>query len=394
MATVLLAGLSGLVLSGCQHQQAGTSREVVAASGTVPAVEEPALRDVFEGKFLIGTALHGGLLAAPDDDPKLALVTRHFNVVTAANAMKWGPINPEPGRYVFEPADRFMAFAEQHDLRTVGHVLFWHSQTPDWVFHDESGRLLSREALLERMRERVKLYAERYGAGVEFWDVVNESINDDGSPRDTFFHRILGDDWEAEAFRMAAELLPPHAKLIYNDYNMTQVGRRDAVVAMVRDFQRRGIRIDGIGMQGHWSMRSPTVRAIEEALIAYGSTGVAVHVTEFDIDLLGRDQFFGAEGANVDIARREVSPENNPYVNGLPPEQEERFADRYAEVFGVFLKHHDKIARVTFWGVTDADSWLNHFPVRGRTNFALLFDRQGRPKPAFHRVVERARATP
>lgn len=366
----------------------------VAAALFLPVTELGAqaatpttLRKALDGKFLIGGTVGARHLQEPDS-PTLRLAVAQFNALTSANVMKWGVINPRPGVYEFEPADAFIQFADEHDFYTIGHCLFWHSQTPKWVFEDADGNPLSREALLARMRERVKLYAERYGDRVDLWDVVNESIESDGVKRRSSFNRILGDDFEAEAFKMADEFLPKTAKLIYNDYGMTSPGRRDAVVAMVKDFQARGIRIDGIGMQGHWSMSTPTIAEIEESILAFASTGLPIHITELDVDLLGRDQFFGAEGANVDLASRTATPENNPFPDGLPAAEQERLAARYAEIFQLLVKHADKIERVTFWGITDADSWLNNWPARGRTNYPLLFDRDNQPKPAFHRVIE------
>lgn len=353
--------------------------------------DTPTLREAFAGKFHIGGTVGGWSLRDPNGlIPTIAV--QQFDTLTADNAMKWGVINPEPGEYRFEGADSFIEFADRHDFYTIGHCLFWHSQTPDWVYEDEAGNLLSREALLARMRERAELYSQRYGSRVDVWDVVNESIEGDGVRRRSKFNQILGDEFEAEAFKIADAVMPKSAKLIYNDYGMTDPGRRDAVVAMVKDFQRRGIRIDGIGMQAHWSMNRPSIQEIEDSILAFASTGLPIHLTELDVDFLGRDQFFGAEGANVDLAAREANPTNNPFPNGLPPEEEERLAKRWGEIFALLLKHSDKIDRVTFWSVTDANSWLNNWPARGRTNYASLINRNGSLKPAFHRVIELATA--
>lgn len=362
---------------------------VLAGCGAPDADGEPpaTLKDAFAGKFLVGGALDSDILRNPEHRAR-GIAEKHFNTLTSANALKWGPMNPQPGVYDFELADRFVEYAASNGFDVVGHVLFWHSQTPDWVFEDDQGQPLSREALLDRMRERARLLAERYGDRVKTWDVVNESIEGDGSLRRSKFRQIIGDDWNEQAFRIAAEALPADAKLLYNDYGMTEPGRRDAVVAMVKDFQARGIRIDGIGMQGHWSMHRPTLEEIEDAIEAYASTGLPIHFTELDVDLLGRD---GLTGADVDIRLKQANAENNPFPDGQVPEAEEaRFAERYAEIFKLLLKHSEKIERVTFWGVTDADSWLNNWPVYGRTNYALLFGRDNVEKPALRSVIEAA----
>lgn len=347
----------------------------------------PSLQEAYQGKFLIGGTFNRWILAEPNH-PAFALAATQFNSLSPANSMKWGPMNPQPGEYNFETADHFVDYGASHDMELVGHVLFWHSQTPDWVYEDAEGNLLTREALLDRMRERARLMAERYGDRVKLWDVVNESIEGDGSWRKSKFQQIIGDDFTEQAFRIAMEELPEDAILIYNDYGMTDPGRRDAVVAMVRDFQKKGIRIDGIGMQGHWSMHRPTLPQIEASILSFASTGVSIHITELDVDFLGRDEAFGA---NVDIRTLAATQENNPFPDGkLPASEEERLAERYGELFELLVKHSDKIDRVTFWGVADSDSWLNNWPIRGRTNYPLLFDRDFQPKPAFYEVIKAA----
>ena len=361
---------------------------LATACSDQPDSEPAALKDAFAGKFLVGGTLSGSMLTDPDH-PALDLAKEQFNSLSPANAMKWEPWNPQPGEYNYGPADFFVEFGTENDMVLVGHTLFWHSQTPDWVFEDEQGNLLSREALLERMRQRAHHMAERYGDRVKIWDVVNESIESDGSLRQSKYHQIIGDDFNEQAFRIAAEALPEDAILLYNDYGMTDPGRRDAVVAMVKDLQSKGVRIDGIGMQGHWAFDYPSLQEIEDAFEAYASTGLPIHITELDVEVLGRSAFFGAD---VDIRAIEANPENNPYADGnLPTEVQQQLADRYGELFDLMLKHADKIDRVTFWGVADGDSWLNFWPVRGRTNFPLLFDRDYQPKPAFFQVIEEAR---
>ncbi|MBK1877740.1 endo-1,4-beta-xylanase [Pelagicoccus mobilis] len=371
ITTAILA--SAIALTGCQETDEN---------------DPPSLHEAFEGKFLIGGTLSDSMLENASD-PGFAIVSKHFNSLSPENCMKWGNMNPLLDQYEWELSDRFVEYGHNFGQEMVGHVLFWHSQTPDWVFEDENGAPLSKEALLERMRERARLMAKRWGDRIKIWDVVNESIEGDGSWRKSKYQQILGDEFTELAFRIAMEELPTDAILLYNDYGMTDPGRRDAVVAMIQDFKSKGIRIDGVGMQGHWEMSYPALSEIEDSLTAFAATGVKVHITELDLDLLGRGKFFGA---NVDIERLKADPATNPYPDGnLPPSEEKRFAERYAEIFDVLLKHHEKIDRVTFWGVSDLTTWLNGFPVEGRTNFALLFDRQFKPKPAFYRVLETAR---
>ena len=348
----------------------------------------PALKDVFAGKFLVGTALGARTVLNPED-PTWPLIESQFNSISPGNLLKWERYNPEPGVYREEPVEAFLRFAEANHQHVLGHVLFWHQQTPAWVFQDENGGQVSREVLLERMRQRVRHLAQRYGSRINTWDVINETFEDDGALRDSPWTKILGADFIPEAFRIANEELPADVELIYNDYNMFAPGKRAAVVQMIHDLRAQGLRIDGVGMQGHWALQYPALDAIEASIVAFGAAGVQVHVTELDLDVLPRDRsMYGA-----DVSRRmRASPENNPYTAGLPAEVQEKLARRYAAIFALFVKHADVLKRVTFWGVTDADSWLNNWPVRGRTNYPLLFDREGNPKPAFDAVVAVGRA--
>jgi endo-1,4-beta-xylanase len=314
------------------------------------------------------------------------LVVTQFNSISPTNLLKWGPYNPEPGVYNEAPAEAFFAFGTANRMQILAHCLFWHSQAPQWIFEDGKGGPATRELLLQRMRERVQHVARLYGSRTWAWDVVNEAIEDDGTLRNSPYRRIIGPDWVEQAFRIANEELPKNVLLLYNDYNMEAPGKLAAVVQLVHDLRAKGLRIDGVGSQAHWRLDRPSVDAIEASIVALHGAGVAVHFTELDVEVLPR----AAAGADVS-ARGQLTAENNPYTKGLPLEVEARLAQRYGELFALFLKHADAIERVTFWGVTDADSWLNNWPVRGRTNYPLLFDRSGQPKPAFDAVIKTAK---
>jgi len=355
---------------------------------TEQVIEKPSntitLKEAYADKFLIGATLGASMFNTPNH-PSLALALDNFSAITLDNDMKWERINPLPGKFDFDIADKFAKLGVDENITTVGHVLFWHSQTPDWVFKDDEGNLLTRDALLERMRERAKMFATRYGSRVKVWDVVNEAIEDDGKWRKSLYNQIIGDDFIEQAFIIADEEMPEGSTLIYNDYGMDRTGRRDTVITMVNDFIKRGVRIDGIGLQGHWDMDTPSAAKIDETLTAYAATGLRLHITELDVDFLGRD---GMTGADVDIQKLIATPENNPYTDGnVPAAAEEKFAARYTEIFKTFIKHQKSIDRVTFWGVTDGDSWLNGWPVVGRTNFPLLFKRDGSTKKAHDAVI-------
>ena len=166
---------------------------------------------------------------------------------------------------------------------------------------------------------------------------------------------------------------------------MTGAEKRDGVIRMVKMIQASGAKIDGIGMQGHWGLESPTIEEIETSILAYAALGVKVAITELDIDVLPNPR--GVSGAEIS-QRADLKAEYNPYTEGLPKEIEEKQAKRYADIFALFLKHQDKISRVTLWGVNDGESWKNGFPVRGRTNYPLLFDRNDKPKAAYDSLMK------
>jgi endo-1,4-beta-xylanase len=346
---------------------------------------ETMLKDAFEGDFLIGTALNSRHIA--ERDPATTkLIASQFNAVTAENAMKWQAIQPQPGVFRFEAADRFVAFGEQHGMFIVGHTLVWHSQTPAWVFQGADGNPAGRDELLERMRRHIHTVVGRYRGRVHGWDVVNEALNEDGSLRDSPWRRILGDDYLAHAFRFAHEA-DPEAKLYYNDYSLENRAKLRGAVALVESLLKAGVPLHAVGTQSHINLQWPSLRQIEETITTLAGLGVKVMVSELDVDVLPSR----TRSVNADVSRREeAAPELNPYADGLPEHRQAQLARRYAEIFEVYLKHRDVIERVTFWGVTDADSWLNHFPIRGRTNHPLLFDRAARPKPALEAVTAAA----
>jgi len=343
----------------------------------------PKLKDAFKGKFDVGAAINKGLFKEKGQ-PTLRLVADQFNSISPESSLKWGHFNPKPGVYNYTDADAFVEFGQKNKMYVLGHVLFWHNQTPDWVFKDKNGKTLSREQLLKRMRERVRHLAKRYGSRIHAWDVVNEAFMDNGELRDSQWTRIIGDDFIKQAFRIANEELPANVELLYNDYSMYGKEKRDAVLKMIRELKQKKIRIDGVGMQGHWSVNGDYLPNIEASIVAFSQAGVDVHITELDIDVLPRKA--GMWGADV-RKRFEGDASMDPYRNGLPEAKQQELAKRYTDLFQLFLKHKDKIKRVTFWGPTDRYSWLNNWPIKGRTSHPLLFDRDRKPKPAFHAVV-------
>lgn len=355
-------------------------------------LETPAtLQEAYQDAFLIGTALNEEI-AAGRDPASEAVVLEHFNSITAENVMKIEPINPEPGVYNFGPADEFVEYGERHGMYIVGHTLVWHNQTPDWFFEDDQGQPNTPEAQIERMRQHIEKVAGRYAGRVHAWDVVNEVIDNDGSYRPTTWVQSVGDGDELVkwAFKFASQYAPD-AELYYNDFNAWRPEKRDGIVRMVKMLQAEGIRIDGIGIQGHWGLNFPKTEYIQAAIDAYAELGVKVMITELDVDVLPltrEGQIIGQVMSDPQFQLEEFREYLDPYADGLPEDIEQQLADRYAELFQIFYDNRDKIHRVTLWGVHDGMSWKNDYPVPGRTNYPLLFDRDRQARPAVDAVLK------
>ncbi len=348
----------------------------------------PALKDAYQGIFRIGAALNPAQFEERDARGN-PIIAQQFNTISPENALKWQSVHPNPERYDFAAADRYAAFGEKHKMFIVGHCLVWHSQTPRWVFEDSEGKPLSREALIERMREHIHAVVGRYKGRIGGWDVVNEALNDDGSLRQSPWFRIIGDDYLLKAFQFAHEA-DPQAELYYNDYSLEIEAKRKGAVELLRKLKAAGAPITGVGLQGHMKIDSPEPKQEAETIEAFAALGLRVNVSELDIDVLPRT----TTSNSADVAATAAgTAQSNPYVNGLPQPVQEALAKRYGEFFQVFVQHRAVMDRITFWGVTDGDSWLNNFPTRGRTNHPLLFDREGKPKPAFNAVIAQAAGT-
>ena len=350
-----------------------------------PAPATATLKETFRPDFMIGAAIADRHFNETDARGA-ALVATQFNTITPENVLKWEHVHPAPGRFNFGPSDAYVAFGERNQMFIVGHTLVWHSQTPRWVFQDSTGAPLGRDSLLARMREHIHTVVGRYKGRIKGWDVVNEALDDDGSLRDSPWRRIIGDDYVAKAFEFAREA-DPNVELYYNDYSLENAPKRNGAVALIRSLQAQGIKVSGIGLQGHNKMDWPTLAQQDSTLAAFAALGINVMITELDVDVLP-----SSENRNADVGLTiEARPELNPYPGSLPDSVQTALATRYADLFSVYARYRDAITRVTFWGVTDADSWLNNWPIRGRTSYPLLFDREGRPKPAFEALLAAAR---
>ena len=375
------AAIGLAVITACARPAASTRPE--------PAPEhahDRALKTALAGSFLVGAALNQNQFTE-QDQRGATIVKAQFNTITSENVLKWEQVHPRLGQYDFALPDKYVEFGERNAMFVVGHTLVWHQQTPRWVFEDVAGAPVSRDTLLARLRDHIQTVVGRYRGRVKGWDVVNEAVDEDGTLRKTPWRSIIGEDYVVRAFEFAHEA-DPAAELYYNDYSVENAPKRTGVIALIRKLQAAGVPVAAVGLQGHNKMTWPTVAQQDSTLAAFAALGVKVNITELDIDVLPAATGNQAPGVTPSAA---PAAEVNPYVAGLPDSVQQALARRYAELFGVYMKYRDVIERVTFWGVTDGDSWLNGWPVRGRTSYPLLFDRAGQPKPAFDAVIRMAR---
>jgi endo-1,4-beta-xylanase len=369
---LLALGGAGLALS-----------QATKLSAASKAAEQTGLKTAFKDNFLIGTALNVG--HTKNEDPRItALIRKEFSSITPENCMKWGVLRNAQGEWNWADTDAFVNFGSEHQLHMVGHTLVWHSQIQDEVFKNADGSYISKAALQKKMEQHISTLAGRYRGKLAAWDVVNEAVGDDNKMRESHWYNIMGEDFIYNAFALAHEV-DNKAHLMYNDYNNEQPEKREATLAMLKRLQKRGAPIHGLGIQAHIGLQDPPIEEIEKSIIEYAKLGLRVHFTELDVDVL--PSIWKLPVAEIST-RFEYTPERDPYTKGLPQEVEDQLAKRYEDLFKVFIKHSDKIDRVTFWGVSDDSSWLNGFPIRGRTNYPLLFDRKQEPKSAYFRVLD------
>lgn len=355
---------------------------VAACSGPKSTVtQELTLKDAVGDQFLIGTAVNVRQVAGKDTNAT-NIVKHHFNAIVAENCMKMEELHPSEDVYDFKAADDFVKFGEENGLTMTGHVLIWHSQCPEWFCVDKNGKNVSPEVLKQRMKDHIYTIVNHFKGKLKGWDVVNEAIVEDGSYRKSKFYEILGEEFIPLAFQYAHEA-DSTIELYYNDYGMDNPGRREGVVKLIRSLKEKGLRIDAVGMQGHMGMDYPKIEEFEKSMLAFAAEGVKVMITEWDMSALPTV----SRTANISdtIAFKKAL---NPYPDALPDSVSQAWNARMKQFFELFEKHADIVDRVTAWGVTDGDSWKNGFPIRGRKDYPLLFDRNYQPKPFITEMIK------
>jgi GH35 family endo-1,4-beta-xylanase len=352
---------------------------VIDAGGAKPGYLGPpesphlpiGLAAAYKNYFPIGVAVSPRSLSGPDS----ALILRQFNSLTAENAMKMGPIHPREDYYYWKDADAIVDFAQRHGLKVRGHNLCWHEQTPAWLFRDSSGNEVTKEVLLQRLKDHITAVVSRYKGKIYAWDVVNEAVADDsaGFLRNSPWLRICGPEFIAKAFEYA-HAADPSAQLFYNDYNTERPEKRERIYRLLKQLVDAGVPITGVGLQGHWSIYEPSAKDLESTIRRFSSLGLKVQITELDVSIYPWEK-----------DRRARRPDEEDVYT---PEKQQQQAQQYKMVFDILRRERDKVNGVTFWNISDKRTWLDDYPVRGRKNYPLLFDTDNLPKKAYYDVVD------
>ena len=346
-----------------------------------PDDKNTSLSSHFNELFHLGAAINEETILG-NDSKSLSIVKSEFNSITPENSLKWMFIQPEANQFNFKAADRYVQIGLENEMYIVGHALVWHSQLAEFIQDIDD-----RSVMESHVKNHISTVVSRYKGKIDAWDVVNEAFEENGKLRNSVFYKNLGENYIEDVFKWAAQS-DPEADLIYNDYNFYKPEKRAGILKMVSKFIENGTKINGVGVQAHWGLTSPTLEEIETIILDVYATGVPVSFTELDITVLPSPwEMVGAE-VSQNFSNFEGDPKMNPYPDQLPQSVQDQLSKRYKDIFNLFVKHSDKISRVTFWGVMDKHSWLNDWPIKGRTNYPLLFDRNYKPKPAYQSVLE------
>ncbi len=330
------------------------------------------LRDYYKGYFTMGVAVSPRSLQTDE----AGLILQQFSSMTPENAMKMGPIHPREHEYYWKDADSIVAFAKRNHLKLRGHTLCWHNQAPRWMFIDSAtGKQVTKDVLLARLKDHITTVVSRYKGAVYAWDVVNEAISDNGNEylRNSIWYQVCGEEYIYKAFQWAHEA-DPSALLFYNDYNEINPVKREKIIRLLTSLKEKGSPVNGVGLQGHWAIGEPTADQLEQTLKEFSSLGLTLQVTELDISVYPKEH-----------SARERKPEDAD--TSFSPMREQQQTGEYSMCFEKFRKYRQYISAITFWNISDRRSWLDNFPVRGRKDYPLLFDRNLQPKKAYTAVI-------
>ena len=286
------------------------------------------------------------------------------------------PNNPLGAVCTLDYMKHAVEFCKKHNKKIRWHTLVWHAQMPKWIYYQdkECKELATKEMLEARIKKYIFAVMEHTKDYVSSYDVVNEPISDKTYKLRTeedhsFWQKILGPDYVEKMFTWAHEA-NPDAELVINDYNIeSTIGKREGMYNFVKEMLAKNVPISAVGLQMHISVNDPPVEQIEETINMFGELGLKVLVTEMDVSVYKFE----------DKERIEYTPELL-----------EKQAQRYKEIFECFKRCAKKgyLTDVVLWGTMDSRSWKNDFPVPGRTDIPLLFDGNGKAKPAFYSITK------
>ena len=336
------------------------------------AKNDKGLKDYYKEYFPIGVAVMPSDLKGDEAN----FILQQFNSLTAENSMKMAPIHPAENRYNWNAADSIVAFAQRNGIKVRGHTLCWHNQAPQWMFKDSSGNTVTKEVLLQRLKEHITTVVSRYKGKIYAWDAVNEAISDkpDEYLRSSQWYQICGEEYIAKAFEYA-HAADPNAILFYNDYNEINATKREKIYKLVKSLKDAGVPIGGVGLQGHWAINEPSRGQLDSTIKKFADLGLKIQVTELDISVYPKEH-----------NARERKPEDAD--TAFNAEKENKQIQEYKMCFELFRKYRKVISGVTFWNVSDRHTWLDNFPVRGRKDYPLLFDAQLKPKKAYWEIIK------
>jgi endo-1,4-beta-xylanase len=358
----LLVSITALIQCSSPNKTGGKSGAATGQAG---------LKDYYKNYFDIGVAVSPRNLRGDEAQ----LILKEFNSITPENAMKMGPIYPKEKEYFWRDADSIVNFAVNHGLKIRGHNLCWHKQAPSWFFKDDKGNLVTKEVLLNRLKDHITTVVNRYKGKIYAWDVVNEAVSD--KPEEylwnSLWYQICGDEYISKAFQFAHEA-DPNALLFYNDYNEINTIKRNKICRLIKSLKDAGIPVDGVGLQGHWAINEPSRELLDSTLQQFASLGLQVQITELDISVYPKEH-----------TARQRTAEDADTVFTI--EKENKQIEKYKMCFELFRKYKKNISSVTFWNISDRHSWLDNFPVFNRKDYPLLFDKNLEPKKAYREVV-------
>ena len=342
--------------------------------------QKVSLSQKFQKHFLVGAAINEGQILQKDQ-PSVSIIKKEFNTISPENVMKWMFVQPKPNEFYFDHTDKYVQFGLDNNMHIVGHALIWHSQIANFM-----NSIKDSTKMVQHVTNHISTLVNRYKGKIDTWDVVNEALNGDGTLRESIFLKVLGENYLETVYKMA-EKYDSNADLAYNDYNLCKPKKREGAVKLIKSLQKNGAKINSVGIQAHWQLTSPTLEEIETSILAFSELGVKVMFTELDISVLPNPWELSGAEVTQNFKKFEGDKKMNPFPENLPDSVKEKLAKRYENIFKLFVKHKDKISRVTFWGVTDKVSWLNDWPIKGRTNYPLLFDRNYKEKKAYQRIM-------